>query len=540
MSGAETAIRAADAVTSIPAVPGRTSTRIVKGAGALSLTALVNITSQVAFVPVALSTWGSEAYGEWLVLTGLITFLSFTDLGIQSFVTNCMCSSYVRNDRQALQRQLHSALRLQVPLTGAVFAAIAIAFFFFPVAALLGLHTVSHRTLLVTVLLLAGELLIGIPMGVIAGVYRATGYLARGAVTGAVRQLLIFIVSLVLLVLTANFAVIACGRFIVAVLVTTAILVDLRRLHPWLKVRPTSGSWAEGRRMVMPGLFFLAIPVLQYASIQGIITLLQRVHAGSNVSWFSTHRTIVNFAVMISGLLTNAAMPEFTALYALEKREALVRLHRAVQRVNLWQVSAALLGMLPFLGLIYPRWTAGRLNLDWSLMALLMVRTMAWAWWNSSLILLSALNRVRPVAVALAGSLGITLACAVLLIPKWGTYGAAAAWLIGDLLSAGWGIPWLASRYLGEQAWSELKSFWLTLLPVLLASCLGLVLWTRSSSGVFHFALALPVTLLFTAVILWRSTNATEREVVRQVVAKAVPASVYRLLVYRLVSSQLR
>ncbi len=526
MSGADAAIESLEAGKPLPAaIPGRTTTRIVKGAGALSLTSVVNIVSQIVFVPVALSIWGTDAYGEWLVLTGLITFLSFTDLGIQTYVVNCMCSNYVRNEREELQRRLHSALRLQVPLAVGVLAAVAMAFALFPIKSLLGLRTVSSSTIFLTVLLLAGELLIGVPMGVVGGVYRATGYLPRGAILGTIRQAAIFGVTLGLLALSRNFAVIAAGRFVVSLLIMTAILVDLHRLHPWLKMYPSSGSWAEGVRMVGPGLLFVAIPMLQYASLQGILTLLQRSHAGSDVSWFSTHRTVVNFAVMVSGLLTVAVTPEFTSLYALDSRRSLLVLYRSVQRVNLWLVAAVLMGMLPFLPYVYPRWTAGRLQLDWILLAILISRTVAWAWWNTGVIFLASINRVRPIVIALAISTGITMLAAGLLVPRWGVDGAAAAWISGDLLSTAWLVPRAVSRQIGVSASSELKAFRVALFPVLSSVAFGLLAWSVSTSGVYHFAMALPLTLLFTAMLLWRSTETTERDILRRLLVRVTPAT---------------
>jgi O-antigen/teichoic acid export membrane protein len=307
-------------------------------------------------------------------------------------------------------------------------------------------------------------------------------------------------------------------------MILVVILADLRRLHPWLRIYPKSGSWLEGVRMVGPGLLFVAIPILQYASIQGIITLLQRSHAGSDVSWFSTHRTVVNFAVMISGLLTIAVTPEFTALYALGNRQSLLRLYRGLERLNLWLVFAVLFGMLPFLPFVYHRWTAGRLSLDWILLAVLMSRTILWAWWNCSLILLSAINRVQPVVIAYAVSTGITLASAVLLIPKWGVDGGAVAWILGDVLAAAWLIPAITSRHIGVSAWSELRAFCMAALPILASAALGLTLWSRWDSGVYHFALVLPVTLLFGAMLLWRSTEPIERQIVQRLLAKIVPA----------------
>jgi O-antigen/teichoic acid export membrane protein len=200
-------------------------------------------------------------------------------------------------------------------------------------------------------------------------------------------------------------------------------------------------------------------------------------------------------------------------------------LYRGLQRVNLWLVAAVLLGMLPFLPFVYPRWTAGRLNLDWTLLALLMSRTILWAWWNSSLVLLAAINRVRPVAIVLAISTGITLASAVWLVPRWGVHGAAIAWISGDLLATGWLIPSLASRQIGTSVWSELKAFCFATFPVLLSAAFGLFLWFRSNSGVYHFALALPITLLFGTMLLWRNTEPTERDMLRRLLAKVLPAA---------------
>src|SRR5262249_33913754 len=73
--------------------------RVAKGVGALSLGAVVNAVSQISIVPIALYAWGAVRYGEWVVLTGLVSFLKLTDLGLQTFVVNRLCASYTRGDR---------------------------------------------------------------------------------------------------------------------------------------------------------------------------------------------------------------------------------------------------------------------------------------------------------------------------------------------------------------------------------------------------------------------------------------------------------
>src|SRR5437016_3734789 len=99
--------------------------RVSKGIGALSLGAALQIVGQLTIVPVALYAWGKVRYGEWVLLTGLVTFLKLTDLGLQTFVVNRMCANYAREERREMQKILHNALRLQIPLTLVGFACVA-------------------------------------------------------------------------------------------------------------------------------------------------------------------------------------------------------------------------------------------------------------------------------------------------------------------------------------------------------------------------------------------------------------------------------
>jgi len=173
--------------------------RVSKGMGALSLGSAVNIVSQITIVPVALYAWGKFRYGEWILLTGLVQLVKLTDLGLQTYVVNRLCAAHAHNDRQQLQRVLHSAVRVQLPVVLSIYGGLAIVLVSVPWAQVLGLHTISGARLVGLGLLLSGELLLGVPMGTIAGVYRAIGRLARAAVIGACQQFSILSLSLLLI-----------------------------------------------------------------------------------------------------------------------------------------------------------------------------------------------------------------------------------------------------------------------------------------------------------------------------------------------------
>src|SRR5438270_11669764 len=161
--------------------------RVGRGVSALSLGAAVNVLWQVV-VPVALYVWGKFRFGEWLLLTGLVQFLKITDLGIQTYVVNKLCASFANGERDEFRRVLHSTLRVQLPLSFGVLAIVAVGTAVLPTERLLGLHTVGGGALFAVILLLSAELLLAVPMGVIGGVYRATGHLARAAILSALQQ----------------------------------------------------------------------------------------------------------------------------------------------------------------------------------------------------------------------------------------------------------------------------------------------------------------------------------------------------------------
>src|SRR5947207_6035838 len=222
--------------------------RVSRGMSALSLSVFVNILSQVT-VPISLYVWGKVRFGEWILLSGFVQFLKITDLGVQTYVVNRLCASFARGNKDEFRRTLHSTLRVQLPLTIAVLSAVALAAAVLPAGRILGLHTIGGRALFAAILLLSAELLIGVPMGIIGGIYRATGHLARAAVLGAAQDFAVLAVTIVLIATDCSFASVALGQVTVAVIISGLIVQDLHRLYPWLGFWVTDGSWREGLKM---------------------------------------------------------------------------------------------------------------------------------------------------------------------------------------------------------------------------------------------------------------------------------------------------
>src|SRR5262249_48802166 len=201
-----------------------TASRVLEGTLALTLVAGVNVLGQFALVPVALHFWGSELYGEWVALSALVAFLVVTDLGIQTYVTNRMCSHYARGNQLDALYELHSALRIQLPLlAGLGFVCVAFVSIA-PVERLLNLKHLGHRDAAGALLFLMTEVLMSIGMGAVSGLYRATGHLPRAGYITFVNRLALFALPVAAIALGASVIGVAATRVAVGLITWAFVL----------------------------------------------------------------------------------------------------------------------------------------------------------------------------------------------------------------------------------------------------------------------------------------------------------------------------
>ena len=72
--------------------------RILHGLGANAYGQLVVIIIQLAGVPILLQAWGTQLYGEWLILAAIPTYLSMADLGFSQSAGNDITARMAHGD----------------------------------------------------------------------------------------------------------------------------------------------------------------------------------------------------------------------------------------------------------------------------------------------------------------------------------------------------------------------------------------------------------------------------------------------------------
>jgi O-antigen/teichoic acid export membrane protein len=431
------------------AKPSGTVARVASGVVGLAAVSVVSTLSQIVVVPLALRWWGPERYGEWVTLTALVTFLTLTDLGVQTYVVNRMAANHARGRLDDVQRDLDDALGFQAPLAGALLVMIAIGAFALPVQRWMGLGQITGTQTGAVLVLLAIEPILGVPTGVAAGIYRASGRLARGAWFDVARRSVALLATLIVIVGGTGVVGVAVVRAAMAILAAAVLFWDLGRTMPGLSFRLSHGRPAPGVRLAAAGLPFLLLPLAEFAASQGSLLILQRSGSGLAVAEFATHRTIANATMMAASFFTAAVWPELTRMDALADTPGVRRAFLVLTRMNVMAVGGTFAVVFAIAPVVYPAWTGHRLHLDNGVLFLLGLRAVMWSVWGAAGTVLAATNRKRWLVVSHALGAMTVVSLSSVLIPRWGALGAAIALVVGEALSQGWALPLSACRISG-------------------------------------------------------------------------------------------
>lgn len=434
-----------------PAPAGSLVDRVVHGTLALSLVTAVNMAGQIATVPVAMLAWGAPRYGEWVALSALVGFLTLTDIGVQPHVVNQMTAAHARGDHDEFLTQLHSAFRLQSLLVTALLLLGAGVTALLPIQRWYGVATASRLEVYLTVVLLGAELLLGVVTGPIGGAYRATGRFARGALVNLAHRVLFFGGQLGLMLAGAGFAAVALARVALSLLITAWLVLDLGQTLPWFSMSKLRGDLRTGLKMLGPASLFVLTGLADYLTLQGTVLVVQSLAGGAEVTQLTTQRTMVNMGRMIASQLPIVLWPEITAMSARGEQDKLLRVHRSMAKMVAFMVGALLFALLPLGRIVYSLWTLRSLSFDPSLYGIMAAQTIAWGVWSSSSTVLVATNRQRRLASFLIANAALTIALAVVLVPRLGVRGAALAALVADLAIMAWSAPRAACAITGDR-----------------------------------------------------------------------------------------
>src|SRR5450631_358750 len=404
--------------------------RIISGFGSNLFGQLVTIAIQILSLPVFLYYWDMSTYGTWLVLSALPAFLSMADAGMVQAAGNKMTMTLGRGEVAEANRIFQSAQMVMVVDCGTLGILLT------PIALFGPLPDFIKPDERVALIALLYVILVGLFGGLADAVFKATGRYAVGTMLGHSVRLAAWGGTILGLILFRSFAGVAvCG--LVARVAGTGVSI-------WLAQRGGHGLlWgtklAQKREvvtMIRPAVSFLAFPLANALSFQGVTLVVGALSGPATVTLFTSYRTIARVAVQLTSMFSLALWPEFGQLFGSGGPRAIEKLYR----------HSALLGAIQALGLsvvlflvspwLLRVWTHGRIEFVPSIMLwMLAYASISGIWHVPRVLLLSTNQHIGLAGWSLAaGALSVLLAW--VFGREWQIEGVAAAMLVSECFIA--------------------------------------------------------------------------------------------------------
>lgn len=453
-------------------------TRFRSGAAAAGAAQLLGAVGAALVVPVFLAAWGAARYGEWVTLGAAAGWVTLADLGVSNHVLNQLNAAHARGDRDGFERTLAAAAGFALAAAGLALVLLLVAAGCLPLGAWLGLEPTPRDPAAVVVVLLGLQVAASIPRALLVGLYRALGEYPRGAwLANAERALHLGVTAGTLL---AGGGLVAVALAQLAPLAAAALFAraDVRRRHPWVRLRLRRFNVRAARALIGPGLGFLLVQAGLVAVLQGSTLVIGAGLGAAAVAVFAAQRTLANLVRQSTGSLCNALWPELTTWAARGEGESLRAVHRLAVK-GCWTLALCAGLFLALAGTDVVRvWTGGRLVPDRPLFLALVAQLVLHVPWRTSSYVLLATSRcgelaLRQLLAAIAG-----LAAGGLLLPIAGAAGLVVALATAELALCGLGVPRRVCREIGED-WPPFRA------EVLLRGLLA----TAVTGGIAAFAL---------------------------------------------------
>ena len=416
--------------------------RLILGFSANALGQAVNITIQICSLPLFLIFWNASTYGTWLLLSAVPAYLIMADIGIVNVAGNKMTMAIGRGDVVEANAVFQSAQLFVTGISISLAIVLTCATLTWPAES----FTLDMRIALAALLC---SVLVSLSGGLADAVFKATNRYAFGTSLDQLARLFEWGGQILGLLVFRNFAGVAIAGLLARAIAVAVLITFAQKGDHGLVLGFKHAERAELTRMLRPAVSFMAFPLANALSFQGVTLVVGLVAGASETTVFMAYRTLARVAVQLTSMFSLALWPEFSRSVG---QAGMASVHPLFRRSALLGAGIAAL-FSPILYAVSPWlltiWTHGRIEFRPNLMALLLVYAAIGGVWHVPRVLLMSTNR----HVGLSGwSLATGFVCvglAWLLGQQWQSQGVAAAMLMSEFFIAAVCI-YLANRSFAE------------------------------------------------------------------------------------------
>jgi len=453
--------------------------RFLSGSAASWARIILNVITQVALVPIFLSHWSVEEYGCWLVIASVTGLASLFSIGHQSYLEYEFLRVGDKNPHQ-LSLLFYSSIPFALLLCLVEVILEAAAIFF---GLLDSMFTDSHpldKHLLNesfwAMIVFSVGWLVNTGIGGLGGrLVSPFGHFPRFAWWNFASALSTATVSAIAVYAGAGVLETAIAVTLTSTIINIPIHMDLWRLFKQHNLIPIKPDLKMGAHLTIKSMALALTNLIENLRQQGIRVFLSSIVGLSQMTVFSTTRTISNVSLQGMATVTNPIMPEFMR-YLREHDSARVdSVMSFLLFLNVIVFAPILVGLQLIIPDIFLLWTRGKIEFDGFLFGLFSISLMVYAISRPLFAIIQGNNLVKSqliisTTVGLIAILGVTAMSSF-----FGIRGAAAALLFAEIVGCAlaliYAVKWLSIKRMQL----PYKLFYLAFTSILMAT-FGIVL----------------------------------------------------------------
>ena len=389
---------------------------------------------QLVQVPVFLHFWSVPLYGEWMIVTAVPAYLSFSSIGFGNVAGNEMTMMTARGDRDGALRVFQSCWWLIILICSACILLFGVMLYFFPVSEYLKLHNMGPTDSKWIVFYLSCSVLLGQLETLLQSAYRCVGRYPYGSFIKSCMSLIAFGIMLIPVCFGGGPRVTALVFALANVLGTATLCIVVRRDIPWIRYGWTHASPAEVRRLTAPAVAFMAFPIGNAFNLQGTLMAVGYALGPTDVVIFGTARTISRVSLQMVTLINNTFWPEMSTAFGTSDIPLIRTLHRRACQMALLMSVTVVAAMMLFGPWLLNHWTRGHVPPSRMLLSLLLLVVVFNSLWTTSATLVASINKHQKLASRYVAATCITVILTYLAACRAGLYGAAASLLVSEFI----------------------------------------------------------------------------------------------------------
>lgn len=410
--------------------------RILKMLGALFTGMGLTVATQLLLPPAFLYFYGLNRYGEWLVLSGTLGYLSTLNFGITTYASNELTMLHKRGETEKYRELQGSTLSLSLGMIG-FGVLVSSLVFIIPIAKLLHLSTMTQTEVALTAFFLGLQTMVAIIAGYYNSLFMVIEEAHRGLTWGNVRFFGGTVAAVGLASFRVRFSTLAIGQFLFVLLLTVFSVYDLKRRMGDLPLGLKGADWKTAKSIIAPSGQFGMIFAQQFLIFQAPLIMLQWIVGPTVVVLFSTSRTILSTARQTLAKVTNAIAPEITFSYANQNMKRLLNIFHYSEKVVFAGIPIANLGAYLFAPVLLQVWLRRPTLFDSYTYGLMALISGAMSMRDHKQFFQFSTNQHKRLSIIVFFSNLLMIALSIPLTIKLGLNGFLYMWLLSELAQMG-------------------------------------------------------------------------------------------------------